>query len=311
MSAQTGPQGPASPVGGTRWYMVGAFVGGVVLLASSAVAGWPVSGGSTPADPAAVVAAASPGTCLTWTRPDAANVAAVACARPHLFEVTGSADIAAQFPSGAPFPGDQAWQHAAQSSCTTSVTGYLGRLDPNGRYSVGALKPTAAQWTSGDRTLRCGVQRSTTSGQLVPTTGTAKGADQSNTYPTGTCLALVRKAAGGPVPCGKQHSFEIVGTVSLRGSFPDGYPPVDRQQTELGKLCQPVAANYTADADLDQYQLSVTWDTIQQASWNAGSYQVNCKIGALLPDGSGLGPVINSVRDIGKGAPPATSAPAH
>jgi hypothetical protein len=284
--------------------MVGAFVGAIVLLALSAAAGWPVAPGRAAQDPATVVASASPGTCLTWTRTDAANLAAVACTQPHLFEVSGSADISTKYPPGAPFPAEQAWQRAAQSSCTNNVTNYLGKLDPNGKYTVGALKPTNAQWTSGDRTLRCGVQRSTPSGQLLPTTGSARGADQSDVYATGTCLALVKKAAGGPVACGTQHSFEIVGTVSLRGQFPDGYPPVGQQQTALGKLCQPLAATYTDNASLNQYQLSVTWDTIAAQSWAAGSYQVNCKIGALLSDGSGLGPVINSVKGIGQGAAP-------
>lgn len=304
MSAQAGWLHPQSAAGSTRLYMVGAFVGAIVLLGLSAVAGWPVAAGHSAPNPAEVVASASPGTCLTWTRPDAANLSAVACARPHLFEVTGSADISARYPAGAPFPDEQAWQQAAQASCTTSVTNYLGKLDPNGKYTVGALKPTATQWTSGDRTLRCGVQRSTPSGQLLRTTGSARGADQSDVYPAGTCLALVRKAAGSPVPCGDEHSYEIVGTVSLRGVFPDGYPPVGQQQNELGKLCQPIVASYTDNANLNQYQLSVTWDTIPAQSWAAGSYRVNCKIGALLPDGSGLGPVINSVKGIGNGAAP-------
>jgi hypothetical protein len=287
--------------------MVGAFAGGVVLLVLSLLAGWPVAV-SNAQDPATVAASASPGTCLTWTRPDAANLAAVSCAGQHLFEVTGSADISARYPAGAPFPDEKSWQQAAQAGCTSSVTGYLGKLDPAGRYTVGALKPTSAQWTSGDRTLRCGVQRSTPSGQLVPTTGTARGADQSDVYATGTCLALVKKAAGGPVPCGTQHAYEIVGTVSLRGQFPGGYPPVGKQQTALGKLCQPLVAKYTDNADLAQYKLSVTWDTIAQPSWTAGSYQVNCKIGARLPDGSGLGPVVNSVRDIGQAATPGSAS---
>src|SRR6185437_2505453 len=98
MSAQTGWLHPTSPAGSTRLYMVGAFVGAIVLLGLSAVAGWPISPGPADQDPASVVASASPGTCLTWTRPDAANLAAVDCARPHLFEITGSADISAQFP---------------------------------------------------------------------------------------------------------------------------------------------------------------------------------------------------------------------
>jgi hypothetical protein len=284
--------------------MAGAFVGAVVLLALSVVVGWPVAAGTGAHDPATVVADAGPGTCLTWTRSDAANVSTVACARPHLFEVTGSADVSGRYPAGAPFPTEQAWQQAAQRGCTGSVTHYLGRLDPDGRFTVGALKPTSAQWAAGDRTLRCGVQRSTPSGQLVPTTGGARGADQSDVYPAGTCLALVHKAAGGPVPCGNQHAYEIVGTVGLRGEFPDGYPPVGQQQSALGRLCQPVVAAYTAGADLQQYKLSVTWDTISARSWAAGSYRVNCKVGALLPDGSGLGPVVNSVHDIGRATKP-------
>jgi Septum formation len=284
--------------------MVGAFVGAALLLGLSVVGGWPVLPGGSAAteDPATVAATAAPGTCLTWTRPDAGDLAEVDCARPHLFEVTGSADISAQYPAGSPFPDQVAWQKAAQGGCTASATTYLGRIDPFGRYTVGALKPTSARWNSGDRTLRCGVQRSTPSGQLVATTGSAKGADQSNVYAAGTCLALLNKAAGGPVACSQQHSYEIVGAVSLRGVFPDSYPPVGQQQTELGKLCQPIVTSYTGGLDLASYDLSATWDTIQQKSWDAGSYQVNCKVGSLLPDGSGLGPVTNSIKGIGHGS---------
>lgn len=303
MSGKTGGWlRPSTPAGSTRLYMVGAFVGAVLLLGFSAVAGWPIMLSRATEDPATLAASAATGTCLTWTRSDAGDLARVDCARPHLFEVTGGADVSAQYPAGAPFPDEAAWQKAA-TSCTASVTSYLGKLDPSGKYVVGALKPTSAQWNSGDRALRCGVQRSTPGGQLIPTTGSARGADQSNVYTTGTCLALVNKAAGGPVPCGNTHSYEIVGTVSLRGQFPDGYPPDGQQQTALGKLCQPMVAAYTANANLGNYQLTATWDTLSQQSWDAGSYQVNCKIGALLPDGSGLGPVTNSVKGIGKGNP--------
>src|SRR5262249_38482409 len=150
---------------------------------------------------------------------------------------TGSADVSSRFPSGAAFPDEHAWQQAAQASCTGSVTHYLGKLDPDGRYTVGALKPTSAQWTSGDRTLRCGVQRSTPGGSLFATTGGAGGAAQSDVYRRGPCRALTKKTAGGRVSCGTQPAYEIVGTVSLRGEFPDGSPPVGQQQTALGKLC--------------------------------------------------------------------------
>lgn len=308
MSATTGWFHTTSTVGTTRRYMAGAFVGALLLLGAGAITGWPaLPGPSAKPDSAAVAANAAVGTCLTWTRPDASDLVAVDCGQAHLFEVTGTADVSAQYPSGAPFPDETTWQKAAQASCAPDATRYLGKLDPFGRYVVGALKPTSGQWNSGDRTLRCGVQRATPSGQLQATTGSAKGADQSNVYSAGTCLALLNKAAGGPAPCGNQHSYEIVGTVSLRDKFPGGYPPVDQQQTALAQLCRPIVAAYTGGADLATYQLSTTWDTIRPESWDAGSYQVNCKIGALLPDGSGLGPVTNSVHGIGR-APSSVAA---
>lgn len=300
---------PSTPAGSTRLYMVGAVAGAVALLAFGLFGGWPgAANGATATDAATVAATAAVGTCLTWTRPDAGDLHAVDCGQPHLFEVTGTADVSARYPAGAPFPDVAAWQQATQGGCAPSVTGYLGTLDPFGKYVVGALKPTGAQWSGGDRALRCGVQRSTPSGQLLPTTGSARGADQSAVFPTGTCLALVRNAAGGPVPCGDQHAYEIVGTVDLTGLFPNGYPATDQQQTALGKLCKPVVADYTGGANLSTYQLTATWDTIRQESWAAGSHKVNCEIGAMLPDGSGLGPVTNSVKGIGRTAPPATGA---
>jgi hypothetical protein len=51
--------------------------------------------------------------------------------------------------------------------------------------------------------------------------------------------------------------------------------------------------------------LTISWDTLQEASWAAGSRLVNCKVGALLPDGSGLAPVTGSVR----AAPPVPAVP--
>ena len=60
MSVKAGRLHPARPAGSTRLYMVGAFVGALVLLASSVVAGWPIAAGRAADDPAAVVAIARP-----------------------------------------------------------------------------------------------------------------------------------------------------------------------------------------------------------------------------------------------------------
>lgn len=292
---RTGPGG-----GSTRLYLAGAFVGALILLGCSVFAGWP-SIGANPDDPATIAANAAVGSCVTWTKPDATDLREVDCAQPHLFEVTGTADISGSYPSGASLPDAVTWQRVAQSSCAASATSYLGKLDPNGRYMIGALRPTLSQWNDDDRSLRCGLQGSTPLGQPMPTTGTAKGQDQSGGYPVGTCLALVNKAPGGPVSCGQAHSYEIVGVVDLQGVFPNGYPSNDQQQSALGQRCEAVVKTYTNGLDLDKYGLTVTWNTIKQPSWAAGSYKTDCEVGKPLPDGSGLDQVVNSVKGVGPG----------
>jgi hypothetical protein len=289
--------------------MAGAFAGALLLLGLGVVAGWPALPGASsgPADPATIVATASVGTCLTWSRPDAGDLAVAGCGQSHVFEVTGSADLSSAYPAGAPFPDQTTWQGVTQSGCASTATGYLGQLDPSGKYVVGALKPTAQQWASGSRTLRCGVQRSTPTGELVATTGTAKGADQSNIYPVGTCLALVKGSAGGPVPCTDPHSYEIVGIVDLHQKFATGYPQVGDQQTALGALCKPIVDAYTNGLDLGSYNLIDTWDVVKQESWTAGSYRVNCKVGALAQDNSGLSQVTNSIKGTGRGVSATTT----
>jgi Septum formation len=292
---------PTSPVVSTRMYMAGAFVGALVLLACSLLAGWPVAaGGAAQADPAELAANAAVGDCLTWTRPDASDLTQVDCSASHVFEVTGSANVTAQFPAGAPLPSTTAFQQAAKSGCTAGATAYLGKLDPNGKYVVSALKPNSQQWAAGDRTLRCGLQSSTPTGQLLATTGTAKGQDQSAVYPVGTCLALVGKVPGGPVACSTLHSYEIVGLVDLKQRFPGtDYPAQAAQQTALGALCVPAANTYTHNANLPKYGLTLTWSTIGQDSWAAGSRKVDCEVGTPLPDGTGLEGVANSVKGVG------------
>lgn len=293
---------------GTRLHLAGAVAGAIIMLGFT-IAGRPIlpllyQG----TDAASVERNAAVGDCLTWTRPDSGDLREISCAQAHLFEVTGVANVAERFAPNAPFPDHAAWQKVAQTDCTTSAATYLGKLDPYGKYTVGALKPTPKQWGDGDRTLHCGLQSATTSGQLVATSGSARGRDQSDIYPTGTCLSLDGKVAGAPTPCTGQHAYEIVGVVDLRDQFPNGYPPVDQQQAALARLCGPLTTSYTGGADLARLRLALTWGTIQQQSWDAGSTKVNCEVGALLPDGSGLSPITNSIRGIGNSSssPPPT-----
>jgi hypothetical protein len=296
----------------TRLVMAGAFVGALAVLSMSMLFSWPVSVKGT-ADTAAEEAAAafdSPsGTCLDWPNDAPQNMRRVPCTEPHTFEVTSNVDIGPAYPKSAPTPDDQGWQQIVTERCTEEGSKYLGGpLDPYGKYTVGALKPTAQQWQEGDRKLRCGLQRVTPSGKrLLSTTGTAAKQDQSNVHDPGTCFALVNKQeVGDPVDCSKEHSYEVVGNVDLAATFPGEYPSEEQQREKTVDLCPPVAAQYTGNKDLAALNLSLYSDTLKPESWAAGSHKVDCKVGALEPDGT-LRPVLGSVR--AQPAPTSSSQP--
>jgi hypothetical protein len=296
----------------TRLLMAGALVGALVLLGLSVLTSWPVAvtGASTsPADEAAAAFDSPPGTCLDWPADNPRAMRRLECAQPHVFEVVSVVDIAPDYPQSAPPPDESQWQAIAVEKCTPDVTRYLGgKLDPFGKYGVSALKPTEEQWGSGDRKLRCGVHRVTSSGARVATTGSAANQDQSNIFEPGTCFALVDKAIGDPSSCAEAHAVEIVGNVDLSVAFPEAYPSPDDQKNKLSELCAQVAAEYSGGANLAEKRLTISWDPLQEQSWAAGSRRVDCKVGSLLPDNSGLAPVVGSVRAAPAAEPPAAGS---
>ncbi|WP_253887497.1 septum formation family protein [Actinokineospora diospyrosa] len=294
----------------TRVMMAGAFAGSLLLLTTSTVFSWPVAvggAGLTPEEELEQAFDSPAGSCLTWTPPDGTDMRRVDCAQPHLFEVTSNVDISAEYPADAAQPDLTRWQDIAQDKCTPGATSYLGgKLDPYGKFRINALKPVDAQWRDGDRKLRCGLQRTTPSGNLVPVSGSAARQDQSNVHEPGTCLALDGQKIGDPIACDKAHAYEIVGNVDLGTAFQGEFPPDTSQVERAIELCATVTATYTGGADLAAKGLTPYPDTLKQESWDAGSRKVDCKVGAKLPDGSGLAPVTNSVRGTG---PNASTAP--
>jgi hypothetical protein len=254
-----------------------------------------------------------PGTCLNWSRADAADAQVVDCAKPHLFEQAGSVTLTDQ-PT---LPTDQQWRELVKGRCTPVVLKYLNNtFDPNGRYRVGALKPSPAKWVQGDRELRCGLQSASQSGALYPMSGKVAAGDQSDVQQPGTCLAINGKQIGDPVDCAKPHAVETAGIVDVSKQFPDKtkFPAVADQDAFLQPECDKVADAYAGSADvIAQKKLTVYWDNITEASWTAGTRKVNCNLGALLPDRSGFAPVTGSVKGpvaVGSTpAPPASDTP--
>jgi hypothetical protein len=254
---------------------------------------------------------ATPGTCLMWTRSDAADTSVVNCAEPHLFEQAGSVVLADQ----ATLPDDRQWRQLVNERCSPVVLEYLGgKFDPDGRYRIGALKPSPTKWAEGDRELRCGLQSSSRSGALYPLAGKVAESDQSAVHEPGTCLAIDGRTIGDPVDCAGAHAVETVGIVDLSGKFPDAFPAVGDQDAFLQPECGRIANEYAGGAEVIANKgLTVYWDNLTQESWNAGTRKVNCNLAALLPDRSGFAPVTGPVRgDVVVGdqpAPPATNTP--
>lgn len=254
-----------------------------------------------------------PGTCLNWSRADAADAQVVDCSKPHLFEQAGSVSLTDQ----ATLPNDQQWRDLVKARCTPVVLQYLDNtFDPNGRYRVGALKPSAAKWAQGDRELRCGLQSASQSGALYPMAGKVAGGDQSDVQQPGTCLAINGKQIGDPIDCAKPHAVETAGIVDVSKQFADKtkFPAVADQDAFLQPQCDKVADAYAGSPDvIAQKKLTVYWDNITETSWKAGTRKVNCNLGALLPDRSGFAPVTGSVKgtvDVGSTpAPPASDTP--
>jgi hypothetical protein len=298
----------------TRLVMAGALVGALVLMSLSMLFSWPVAvkGSASSAADEALLAFNSPGgTCLDWPADNPRAMRPVDCAQPHVFEVTSQVDISPDYAPSAPPPDEKTWQQIANDKCTEGVAAYLGgKLDPNGKYSVSALKPTDDQWRSGDRKLRCGVHRVTTLGTRLLTTGSAAQADQSNIFPAGTCFALTdNKGVGDPIDCGKPHALEVVGNADLTQAFTGNFPSPEDQGKKLSELCGQIVNEYSNGLDLKSKNLTLTWDTLQDPSWAAGSRKVDCKVGSALQDGTGLSPVSGTVKGAGGLGAPAESPP--
>jgi hypothetical protein len=314
----TGPWRPGGWLALTAVMLGGLLVAGLGLLNCSGIgadgnAGTPEAPDAAPVP--AAISAAEAGTCLDWKAADARDAHPVPCAQPHLFEATGTADLRADFTRSAQYPEPDQWQQLKEQHCTPVSVRYLdGRWDSNGRFSVGAFTPNKEQWRWGDRSLHCGMEQPGVSGELYRFSGKVADLDQSNTYPVGRCLGINGTAVADPVPnCAVPHSVEITGLVNLGARFPDDFPSPSEQDDFLAARCAQLTTRYAGRSAADKGLIGY-WDTISWQSWAVGSREVNCKVSAQLPDGTGLAPLTGSIRDevrIGSTPAPEDTEPTH
>lgn len=260
-------------------------------------------------------ATATTGDCLTWSETDASDLEQVECSDEHLFEVAADIDLAvfpgAEFGPGSRFPSVLRFSQLRDEHCTPAVTEYLGaHFDPHGKFSVGLINPGEAGWAAGERTIRCGLQRSSTTGTILPVTNSVAGQDQSKVWDAGTCIGINQNVPSDPMDCTQAHAFEVISVVDLAAKFPGGYPAVGDQDSYLEETCTQAAAEYLGSPDaLRNKTLTLFWDNLELSSWLAGSRKVNCSVGKEI-DG-GFSPIVGSAKGeiLINGAPPVAPPP--
>jgi hypothetical protein len=244
---------------------------------------------------------AAAGDCLSWTKPDRGDLVKVNCSNKHLFEVAADVDMSKypgkEFGTGSRFPDSLRLTELKEEHCVPAVQQYLsGRFDPRGRYMVGLMYPSPDGWKYGDRTLRCGLQFSGSSGTPLPSTGSAVEHDQSKVFEPGMCLGINQNLPTDPVDCSQPHAVEIVSTVDLGARFPGGPPAKDEQDKFVEGECAKSASDYLGSPDaVRDKTLTLFFDYLDARSWLAGSRKLDCMIGKGT-DREGFAPITGSAK---------------
>lgn len=251
------------------------------------------NGGAHDTTPAPFTSADA-GQCVTWDPGNDGlntNFRVVDCAEPHRFEVSLRENLSAyptsEFGPEAAQPDLQRQAQLTSELCTGPTQSYLmGKLDPEGRYSISPILPPPGYWAEGDRSMLCGVMAPDATGRAMETTGKAAEQDQSRVSAPDTCVHVEGNITA-EVPCTEPHAWQVTATVNLGENFgTEVWPATDQQNEYLNTVCTDAARDYLGGDDALYYStLAPFWTTLQQESWDAGSRTVNCALTFGSPGG--------------------------
>lgn len=284
--------------GGEHYFEVAGVVDASTITVAQFAAAQSSAAQSSAAQSSAAQSSAAPSGAATASTPRPATTAPSASGPSTSVAPTSSA-----FGDDAPWPTTAQFGALRAEFCTGQVEAYLqGKFDPDGRFSVGMLFPSKRQWDAGERTLRCGLQLTDSTGAVVGFLGRVADQDQSLQWPAGTCIGidLQTRQPTDPVSCAEQHAFEVSAVVGLGQQFGAAgsnrpWPDTAAQNQFLEGTCPQLTDTYLGGRQkFTDTTLNVQWSTLTKASWDAGSRTVVCYVG--LPDQGGFATLVGSAK---------------
>lgn len=284
--------------GGEHYFEVAGVVDASTITVAQFAAAQSSAAQSSAAQSSAAPSSAAPSGAATASTPRPATTAPSASGPSTSVAPTSSA-----FGDDAPWPTTAQFGALRAEFCTGQVEAYLqGKFDPDGRFSVGMLFPSKRQWDAGERTLRCGLQLTDSTGAVVGFLGRVADQDQSLQWPAGTCIGidLQTRQPTDPVSCAEQHAFEVSAVVGLGQQFGAAgsnrpWPDTAAQNQFLEGTCPQLTDTYLGGRQkFTDTTLNVQWSTLTKASWDAGSRTVVCYVG--LPDQGGFATLVGSAK---------------
>ena len=146
--------------------------------------------------------------------------------------------------------------------------------------------------------MLCGLQLPGTNNQQEAYKGKVADVDQSKVWPLGTCLGIdptTNQPIDVAVDCDAPHAMEVTGTVNLAEKFRGALPAEPEQDGFIKDSCTRMTDAYLAPVKLRTTTLTLIYPTVSLPSWQAGSHEVACSIGASLGNG-GWATLVNSAK---------------
>lgn len=230
------------------------------------------TGVPTPASEAGTCHAAADSLELWWTASDTSPP--VPCDWPHQTETMWTEWISGPLASVKRRPNPELLKSQLTWRCEdfSRVGSYLGADDADAHWGVDLLPrfPTPAEWSRGQRLLRCEVLPSVAGSNQPVISQSLRGVLRR----AGSARFRLCRSAGAAVSCEQRHDSEAVNPWPALANGP--WPGEAALQQMAVTACGPVADRYLGVPLTTRHDLVATADLPTQTQWDQGRRTVQC-----------------------------------